>query len=63
MTVDNVIQEILQLGQGAHVAKVDIKSAFHLLPVHPADRHLLALQWDWGSIYKHMPTLWSTICA
>jgi len=48
ITVDDAIQEILQLGQGAHLAKVDIKSAFRLLPVHPADRHLLAMQWDRG---------------
>jgi len=47
ITVDNAIQEILQLGQGAFLAKVDIKSTFRLLPVHPADRHLLAMQWDW----------------
>ena len=25
---------------------MDIKSAFHLLPVHPADRHLLAMNWN-----------------
>lgn len=28
------------------LAKIDIKSAFRLLPVHPADRHLLAMRWD-----------------
>ena len=27
------------------MAKVDIKSAFRLIPVHPADRHLLAMKW------------------
>ena len=27
------------------MAKVDIKSAFHLLPVHLTDRHLLAMKW------------------
>ena len=27
------------------LAKIDIKSAFRLLPVHPADRHLLAMRW------------------
>ena len=36
----------MQLGQGNLLAKIDIKSAFRLLPVHPADRHLLAMHWD-----------------
>ena len=28
------------------LAKVDIKSAFRLLPVHMAERHLLGMQWQ-----------------
>ena len=28
------------------LAKIDVKSAFRLLPVHPLDRHLLAMDWD-----------------
>ena len=28
------------------LAKVDIKNAFRLLPVHPADRHMLAMNWE-----------------
>ena len=28
------------------MAKIDIKSAFRLLPVHPADRHLLMMSWN-----------------
>ena len=28
------------------LAKIDIQSAFRLIPVHPTDRHLLAMQWD-----------------
>ena len=32
------------------LAKMDIKSAFRLLPVHPADRHLLGMKWR-GNIY------------
>ena len=28
------------------MAKIDIKSAFRLLPVHPADRYLLAMEWQ-----------------
>ena len=43
ITVDSAITEIMKSGRGTLLAKVDIKSAFRLLPVHPADRHLLAM--------------------
>ena len=48
--MDDAIEKILELGPHTQLAKVDIKSAFRLLPVHPADRSLLAMQWD-NSIY------------
>ena len=35
----------MSIGQGAQLGKIDIKSAFRLLPVHPTDRHLLVMQW------------------
>ena len=44
--VDSAINYIQSLGKGTLLAKIDIKSAFRLLPVHPADRHLLAMEWD-----------------
>ena len=50
ITVDDAIEKILELGPHTLLTKVDIKSAFRLLPVHPADRSLLAMQWD-NSIY------------
>ena len=46
ITVDSAIAEIMKLGRGTLLAKVDVKSAFHLLPVHPADHHLLAMNWN-----------------
>ena len=45
ITVDTAINHIITLGPGTLLAKVDIKSAFRLLPVHPADRHLLVMRW------------------
>ena len=34
------------MGPGALLAKIDVRHAFRLLPVHPAaDRHLLAMSW------------------
>ena len=36
--------------QGALLAKVDIESAYRLIPVHPLDRPLQAVQWE-GQVY------------
>ncbi len=44
-SVQNVAQAALQLGPGTLVAKLDVKSAYRLLPVHPEDRRLLGVQW------------------
>lgn len=45
ITVDDAIDVIAQSGPNTLLAKVDIKSAFRLIPVHPADRHFLAMKW------------------
>ena len=50
VTIDDAIANIVLLGRGSMLAKIDIKSAFRLLPVHPTDRHLLAVKWR-ESIY------------
>ena len=46
MKVDDVVQQVLSLGKGTLLAKVDIESAFRNIPVHPDDRHLLGMLWD-----------------
>jgi len=46
ITVDSAIDQIRQLGFGTLLPKIDIKSAFQLLSVHPADHHLLSMRWD-----------------
>jgi len=43
VTIDEAIKGIVQNGQGTLLAKIDIKSAFLLLPVHPADRYMLGM--------------------
>ena len=45
ITIDDAVQRIMGLGRGTLMAKIDIKSAFRLIPVHPADRRLLAMAW------------------
>lgn len=45
LRLDEVIQHIAIVGQGALLAKMDIESAYHMVPVNPADRPLLGMQW------------------
>ena len=35
----------LGVGRGALLAKLDIQSAYSIIPVHPDDRHLLGMRW------------------
>ena len=50
VTIDKAIKGIIQSGQGTLLAKINVKSAFCLLPIHPADRHLLGMEWQ-GGVY------------
>ena len=45
MTVDDAVRAIVTIGQGAMLAKVDIKNAYRIVPVHPDDRPLLGMMW------------------
>ena len=47
-SIDDAIRILLQLGKGALMAKVDLKSAFRMVPVHPADWELLGMHWKEG---------------
>ncbi len=49
-SVDNVVQLVQRLGKGSLLAKMDIESAYRLVPVHPQDRILQAMEWK-GQIY------------
>ena len=48
ITVDVVAKKLASLGPGALMAKLDLEAAHGLIPVHPEDRHLLAVQWKGG---------------
>ena len=50
VTVDTVARTVQALGTGTLMAKVDIESAYRLIPVHPDDRPLLGFQWR-GSVF------------
>jgi len=48
--VEEVVWKLLGLGPGAQMAKIDIRSAYRMVPVHPQDRFLLGMQWE-GQVY------------
>ena len=39
--VDEVVRQFVQLGPGVLMAKLDVKSAYRIVPMHPQDRPLL----------------------
>ena len=49
-TVDQVAEVVAELGTAALLAKVDIESAYRLIPVHPQDRPLQAVRWG-GQVF------------
>jgi hypothetical protein len=46
MSVENALDIARQLGRGCLLAKMDIKKAYRMIPVHPDDRPLLGMQWQ-----------------
>ena len=43
ITVDTAADRALALGRGALLAKLDVKQAYKMVPVHPEDRFLLGM--------------------
>ena len=46
MKVQDVVRQILKLGHGCFLAKIDVDSAFRNVPVHPHDHPLLGMIWN-----------------
>ena len=46
ISVDDAARAVVRAGRGALLAKVDIKSAYRIVEVHPEDRPLLGMQFD-----------------
>ena len=44
-SLDDAVNLARTLGNGALLAKLDIKSAYRMVPVHPDDRPLLGIKW------------------
>ena len=45
-SVEDAAAFVLKAGRGALLAKLDIKSAYRNIPIHPGDRHLLGMKWQ-----------------
>ena len=50
VSVDQVAEISARYGKGALLAKIDIESAYRLIPVHPEDCPLQAMEWH-GDLY------------
>lgn len=50
VTVEDAARQVLRQGAGSLLGKVDVKSAYRVVPVHPDDRWLLGLQWE-GALF------------
>ena len=46
ISVEKVAKQAMSLGSGTLLAKIDIKSAYRLVPVHPSERKLLGMEWE-----------------
>ena len=44
-SIDQAASIIVRLGRFSELAKVDVASAYRILPVHPEDRPLLGMKW------------------
>lgn len=60
---DNVLEMVSMLGKGAELGKIDIKQAFRILTIHPADFDLLGIKFE-GQYYvdKNLPMGCSISC-
>ena len=55
-SVDDTALLYHHLGQGAPMAKIDIKDAYRIIPIHSQDRCCPGIEW-WGQVFidKQLP--------
>ncbi len=44
-SVGEAVRKVLAMEEGAHLTKIDIESAYRIVPVHPDDRGLMGMEW------------------
>ena len=45
-SVDDAVGIITLLGNSTNLIKIDLSNAYRMVPVHPADQHLLGIRWQ-----------------
>ena len=63
-SVDDAARIITDMGPGTKLAKIDITHAYRNIAVHPADWHLLGMEWE-GKTYVSGQSIaiWSSLSA
>ena len=46
VSLDDAVRLVKQLGRGTQLVKMDLRDAYRMIPVHPEDQHLLAIEWQ-----------------
>ena len=54
-TIDDLTSELVKLGKGAHIYKIDVSRALHHHSIDPYDYDLLGLEWNGFYIDKNLP--------
>ena len=49
-SVDDAVDYVMELGRFMQMVKLDLKSAYRILPIHPCDRSVLGVSWE-GQVY------------
>ena len=45
-SIDNAVSIIMSLGQHTELVKLDLSNAYRIVPIHPDDQPLLAVNWN-----------------
>jgi len=48
VTIQDAAQGVVSMGKGVRLAKVDIRSAYRIVPVHPDNWQLMGMLWEQG---------------
>ena len=54
-SIDNITNEVLKLGKGCQIFKIDISRAFRPVPIDPGDLDLLGLHWEDDFLDRSLP--------
>ena len=54
----DAVQQVVRLGHGTLLAKIDIEQAFRNIPVHPQDCNLLGMMWSDQLFIDNSVSVW-----